>query len=304
MRDRPATINGQPARRLSFGGHDSFPFRYGWIRKGVLAANEDPHAFQREDAVCRLGVGKNMVRSIRTWCLATQMLREQPSGRPAGLEPTEVAKSVFLDAGGDPYLEDPGTLWLLHWLLLTNGERLSLWNLAFMESRENEFTKEDLLEIARGKAAQLGQPIDPKTVARDAEVFVRTYVASRRCAAEESFDCPLAELGLVAQDGDRLFFVVGPKRTLPPWVFGYALLEFLCSRGESECTLSDATYLPGSPGQAFRLDEDAVVALSRELQHQSYRKWLVDVDGPIRRLGVLEHLEPLQLLRRSIGGRL
>jgi hypothetical protein len=280
-----ATLAPPIASKLSFGGHESFPFRLGWIRKGVLASS-DVNAFNADDAVVKLGVGKNMVRSIRTWSLATQMLEEQPfvgTSRVRPLAPSNVAKIVFAE-DGDPFVEDSATLWLLHWLLVTNPDRLSLWRLAFMYSKENEFSKADLVGLAIAQSGD--QKVEETAVLRDADVFARCYVGSRTSSSEEDFNCPLVELGLIAHGGgDRYSFVVGPKRTLPEEVLGFALIQFLRMQETNECSLSDATYLPGSPGQAFKLDEDSLVAHLRALERACPEKWIVDVDGPIRRIG-------------------
>ncbi len=73
----------------SFSGHETFPFRYPWLKKGFDAVQQDAEAFLRDDAITTLGVGKNMVRSIRHWCLAAGVLAE---GRDAGgaLRPTNL----------------------------------------------------------------------------------------------------------------------------------------------------------------------------------------------------------------------
>ena len=102
---------------VSFGRHESFPLRFGWIAKGLDALRGDPAVFAREDATVVLGVGKNMVSSIRHWLQAAALVRPLEGGR--GLEETEVARIAFA-GNGDPYLEDDGTIWLLHWLLATN----------------------------------------------------------------------------------------------------------------------------------------------------------------------------------------
>lgn len=282
--------------KVSFGGHESFPFRLGWIRKGVLAAS-DPTVFNAEDAVVRLGVGKNMVRSIRTWCLATQMLEEKPlskGGRVRQLFPSKVAQIVFKESG-DPFLEDAGSLWLLQWLLVTNPERLSFWRIAFMFSKENEFRKSDLVSLAMFHAGT--HRVESSSAARDADVFVRCYVSAPNSVAEEDFSCPLVELGLISHGGgERFSFNVGPKRSLPDDVFGFALIQFLRTLESSECSLSDATYLPGSPGQAFKLDEDSVAAHMRGLERRSPERWIVNVDGPIRRIGFVSPISEFALL--------
>jgi hypothetical protein len=46
----------------AFSGHETFPFRYPWLKKGFDAVRADAGVFLREDAITTLGVGKNMVR--------------------------------------------------------------------------------------------------------------------------------------------------------------------------------------------------------------------------------------------------
>ena len=52
-----------------FSGHESFPCKSLWLKKGydfVVGGND----FNSPDAVITLGVGKNMVASIRYWLRA------------------------------------------------------------------------------------------------------------------------------------------------------------------------------------------------------------------------------------------
>ena len=46
---------------VSFGRHESFPLRFGWLTKGLTAVQNNPKVFERDDATITLGVGKNMV---------------------------------------------------------------------------------------------------------------------------------------------------------------------------------------------------------------------------------------------------
>ena len=58
----------------SFSGHQTFPFRYTWLKKGVDAVTE-PTIFSSENASVTLGVGKNMVASIKHWCQASGLIK-------------------------------------------------------------------------------------------------------------------------------------------------------------------------------------------------------------------------------------
>src|SRR5437763_3082304 len=163
----------------SFSGHETFPFRYPWLKKGIEAVREDGGVFQRDDAVTTLGVGKNMVRSIRHWCLAAGVLEENPEAG-AALRPSRLGTLLFGDGGLDPYLEDPATLWLLHWQIACNRARATTWFWTFSHFNEPEFTREALVSsLFKWTQALPGKLIAESSVRRDVEVFLRTYVPSR-----------------------------------------------------------------------------------------------------------------------------
>ena len=86
-------INVKPV----FARHETFHPRWSWIKKGFDAVEENPEIFVREDAPVRLGVGKNMVGSIRYWCNAFKVLFED--------SPSEFGSSLLGNNGWDPFLE-------------------------------------------------------------------------------------------------------------------------------------------------------------------------------------------------------
>ena len=167
-----------------FSGHETFPFRYPWLKKGFDAVDADGAAFLRDDAIAVLGVGKNMVRSIRHWCLAAGIIQEvtgDDAKRSGNLEPTAFGRKIFATVDGlDPYLEDPATLWLIHWQIASNQSRSSTWYWSFSHFNEPEFTL-DALSAAVFRWAQTlpGKKVAPISIHRDAECFLLTYVGSR-----------------------------------------------------------------------------------------------------------------------------
>ncbi len=244
----------------SFSGHESFPFRYPWPAKGVRGVAEIPDLFGREDAPVRLGVGKNMVRSIRHWCTTLELIC--PEGRTGRYTPTRLGVALFADGGWDPYLEDIGTLWLLHWQLVREPERASTWYLAFTRWGSVYFTRKQLVEWLLRTCPE-GSRATPRSIERDVQVFVRSYVAqqpSRSLPPEDSFDCPLAELGLIEEmEHGSYRFVRGRQDSLPREIFTYALIEYWRRTAPDQKTLSfEAAFSkPGSPGGTFKLSENA-----------------------------------------------
>ena len=259
---------------LTFGRHETFPFRYGWLQRGVGAAMADPDVFNRDDAGVVLGVGKNMVRSIRFWCTATQLLAEVPNPenpRTRHLIPTTWAKKLFdHKRGWDPFLEDEGTLWLLQWLLLSPPCIATAWRFFFNRFRTGEFTRERVTtDLMQYSVEADGKRLAMTTMRRDVDCLVRMYVprgveGDGRIPFEDTLDCPFGELGLISCDPGRRFFRrhIGAKRSLPPSVLMYALADFARRRQATSLSLSAATYDEDSPGAVFGLDEQAVEALA------------------------------------------
>ena len=96
------------------GGHETFAFRNGWLKKGVDAANLNGTIFTKDDALVDLGVGKNMVRSIRHWGIVSGLLEEcEAKGLTKPLKPPWLAQRLFINEKWDPYLEKDGSLWLI-----------------------------------------------------------------------------------------------------------------------------------------------------------------------------------------------
>ena len=93
----------------SFSGHQTFPFRYTWLKKGVDAVIDDPTIFSSEYASVTLGVGKNMVDSIRHWCRVAGLITTD-GHQHGGFIPTTLGDTIFNDKNDfDLYSDHPAT---------------------------------------------------------------------------------------------------------------------------------------------------------------------------------------------------
>ena len=269
----------QPDYRPLFSGHETFPLRYGWLKKAydaVSAAADDPankSVFLSDDAIARFGVGKNMVGSMRHWATACGIIAEDPStGR---LTTTPIGDLLFGVEGVDPYLEHPSSLWLLHWSICSGDRSRGLkttWFWAFNHYAGTTFKRDDLLEGLLKLADSRGwRRVSRTTVQRDVECFVRTYEskpAGSDGSAEENLESALAELGLIRGLKGTFQLVRGPKRSLASGVFAYALNCFWNRYGTSRTLSFEAVaHEPGSPGRVFLLDEADLAERLGELEN-------------------------------------
>jgi len=264
--------------RPTFGGHEKFSFRQGWLKKGLDSVFRDPVVFNREDAFVTLGVGKNMAASIRYWGLALGLLQESPSeaGRGHELHGTALGQAMLADNGWDPYLEDINSLWVLHWQLANNKERGLIWYLVFSRYFDVEFRKITLMEFVKKQLTQMGIQTTEGMIEREIDVFLRTYIptlSKKGKGNDESLDCPLVDLNLLRSPlGEAVYrFDIGPKPSMSVSVFGYALCSFLAEKAiqRRTATVDECVYTPGSPGQIFKLDENSVMVYLEELETQT-----------------------------------
>ena len=274
-----------------FARHETFHPRYGWFRKAYASAARDPGVFTRRDAPVVIGVGKNMVRSIRFWGLAAKLVVEDPktpNQRSPRIVPTRVGHGLFGQVGWDPFMEDPGTLWLLHWLLMAPPSRLPIWWVAFNDFDVVEFDDADLdvtVETQLEAVSSWKMP-HPKSQQKDVRALLRTYgpaIRSARSSTDDILDCPLRELNLIEVSGatGRYRFTLGPKPTLPSEVVAYAVLDYIARAGTSgnTITLSRLAYEPGAPGRAFRLTETELLQALEPALYQSDALSLVTPTG-------------------------
>jgi hypothetical protein len=252
--------------RKQFSGHESFSLRYPWLKKGYEEICKDSGAFSADDAVVRLGVGKNMVQSIRYWCLATRMLRSESSSHGRVLFPSDLGSRLLGDTGWDPYVEDEGTAWLLHWNLCSVGTWTPTWYWAFNFLPSTALSQPSLVALMSDWVRALGwADVAASTKKRDLECMIHCYCARRigSRAALESISCPLQGLGLVEWDASSglLRWPTGNKPSLPLAVFIYALCEYWWKTQPHRLSLDiqEICLAEGSPGRVFRLDEDSVL---------------------------------------------
>ena len=263
-----------------FARHETFHPRYGWFRKAYAFVGDDPRVFVRPDAPVQMGVGKNMVRAIRFWGTAAKLIRASPdarSARSASMIQTDLGDKLFGEDGWDPYLEEPATLWLLHWLLLASPCWLPVWWVAFNEFHAVEFDDDELERVV---LAQLEFASEWKTphmssIRKDVRALLRTYTPADRSVRggiDDILNCPLRELGLIrcSEATNRYRFTTSRNPTLPAAVIAFAALDYVArtSPGSRTVTLGHLARESGGPGRAFKLREDdlheAIAALAKE----------------------------------------
>ncbi len=289
-----------------FSGHETFPLRFGWLKKAYDAVEEADkqdnyqNPFKDEAAIAKFGVGKNMVTSMQHWSEVTVFMEKN-------LEPIEDDKRVIINTpladavlstdGHDPYLENPATSWIVHWNLVSKPT-CTTWYWSFNHFNYGIFDREQLQSALASVCAERGwsKRASLPTLKRDVECFVRTYSAKPLKAGEgldASIDGPLVELGLLNATGKRdgFRFNFGEKPNLSDECFAYIIFDYWeqhIGAQTNSVSLEALALNPSSPGRCLLLDVDSLTRRLERLEQVTQGKlWLDTSTG-------------MQALRKSI----
>jgi len=220
--------------------------------------------------VILMGVGKNMVRAIRFWSLAANVVEHRPN---EGYFVTEFGEDIFGNDGLDPYLEDIKTLWLLHWNFSTQIEEpLFAWDFLLNKWQEPDISRSSVLRVFQQEPDVVERKLSLTTLSHHFDTFIHTYVPTRGpkgIVKEDNLDSPLVELELIQKIGEQEIDINSGKREpiyafrreekldISPELFVYCLYDFFQRRHPTENTLSfrEISIGHGSPGQIFKIPE-------------------------------------------------
>ncbi len=291
------------SKTVAFGRHETFALRYGWLTKGFDAVSEDPKVFTSDDATVTLGVGKNMVSSIRYWCQAVGIIQ---SDGDRGFEATELGEAIFGEEEGyDPYLEDEGTIWLVHWLLVSNPELATSWYWFFNHFHKREFTSDECSTALKDFVKKhIYSKVAVGTLQQDAKLIMRMYAKSKgngRTPLEEALDSPLSILGLISQSpGGRSYRSYPDERkNLPLGIFGYAVVECMKGLDVEQMPVEDLMYLKSGaavPGAAFRMTENALIFRLERLAQELPELFELRETAGIHQFYIIGDVEAIDLL--------
>jgi len=253
-------------KKFTFSGHESFHCKPLWLKKGFDFKYKGRN-FNDPNAVVELGVGKNMVASIRFWLYAFNILNTTDELTALGLQ-------LFADEGWDPYLEDEGTLWLLHYLLVSTEyaatphvifNRLRKLNPEFSQPQFNKFAKRE------------HQQNSDNTINRDFQVFERTYLHKNSNEVEENTNSLLADLKILEKvpkrgaDTHQYFTIkLSERKNLPIAILLYCIL--VSNPNTKSINFEDLLLHKNSIGNIFALSRDGLYKKLEEIMESKIIK--------------------------------
>ena len=255
---------------MKFRAHETFFIRKGWLSKGMKHVLRKPNVFvdKEENPMDVLGIGSNMVKSLRYWLQAVGLTQEPRTGR-RDQTLTPFGNTIYAH---DRFVEEMGTLHLLHYKLATNKEDATAWYFFFNKFIATEFTREDFINSLQSYILMSGESISvaSRSLSEDFACIINTYVPRyktnpSKVSPENNIDCPLGEIGLIDILAKKTF-----KKSIPsanafdPWI----VLAIISDRanGRNQIGLNELLTAEGNIGRIFNLDSITMIEVLRRVE--------------------------------------
>lgn len=264
--------------KYKFRAHDTFFIRKGWMNKGLKNVSKDPSAFMGTNGnpMDTLGIGSNMVKALRYWMQAVGLTYETQSGKREQFL-TEFGQLVYAN---DPYTEEFGTLWLLHYHLAKNISDATAWYFFFNEFKNSEFDRDDFVIRLQAFLRMEGEEVAVRSLEDDFNCIIGTYLPRiksnpKKVNPESNIDCPLGDLGLIDIS----------NRNKKPWIYKRVIpkvdeihpiiaLAVIIDQadGKKEIKISSIQSDKCNLGKVFNLDVISLTSILYSIELMGYIK--------------------------------
>lgn len=271
---------------MRFRAHETFAIRKGWLHKGMKNVVNSPTVFidKEVNPMEKLGLGTNMVKALRYWLQVAGLTTENQKTRMQTL--TEFGELVWKN---DKYIEEDGTLYLIHYFLSSNKKMGTSWYYFFNHYNATEFTKESYLESIKlflydqekengGKEIKFSE----RALLEDLDCILRTYLPSQiKYSPESNMDSPFLDLQLlkvidakekVFAKNSPLSLVINPLIILAVIINEKEKIEEKEKTKVSDIKIATLESTPNNIGRIFNLNNLTVAMYLDKLQNMGYIK--------------------------------
>ena len=237
--------------KLKLKRHESFSIREGWLAKGIKNVKEYGNVFALQNATDILGIGTNMVKSLKYWMTATKLIEEKNR---------EIMLSDFgsIINEYDPYLEDIFSWWLIHINMITNIDDAYIYNLFFNKCNIKTFTKRELYEKLYALLINEKLTFNENILQDEVNMIIKTYTIDEKIDnPENNFICPLSELNLLKKVDRDTYEKNRPEiRNLPFWVVYYIICLLLDDR--DNISIDELLKEENGPAKLLNMDKNLI----------------------------------------------
>ncbi len=237
--------------KLKLKRHESFSIREGWLAKGIRNVKENSKTFSSAEATDILGIGTNMVKSLKYWMSATCLIKEE--NRETSLSEFGNLIDIY-----DPYLEDIFSWWLIHIKMMLNFDDAYIYNLFFNKCGKKSFSKRDIYEQLATNLNNEKLEYNENILQDEVNMIIKTYAIDEKIDnPENNFISPLSELNLIKKIDRDTYERNKPEYRNLNYLIVFYLIEQLIE-GKDYISIDELIKVDNSPAKLLNLDKNLI----------------------------------------------
>lgn len=235
-------------KKIKMKRHESFSIREGWLVKGIKAIINNPRVFSSQNATETLGIGTNMVKSLKYWLTASNII----DINTRDMQLTEFGRLLNRY---DEYLDDDFSWWMIHIMMSLNTDEFYTLNIFFNRCTMQNFSKDDLFNTISKIFYAKKKIFNEKILADEINMIIKTYCIDEKIDnPENNFACPLSNLGLIKKIGKNLYERTKPSTKKLNYLIVYYLILNLMTENDS-MSIDDLISYDNGPSKILNLDK-------------------------------------------------
>jgi hypothetical protein len=254
---------------MGYGQHQSFYLRDRWLNKAIRHLGEDSRFFYDKQAFEKIGLGKNMVQSLRYWSIATGVVEEIFN---------EERKKTHLitDFGNiiykyDKFIKFQDSAAIIHYQMCKQKEPSTAWYWFFNEYKETIRSKENIIqEFIIWVKENENKPFSNNSLKKDIDCLIKLYTSGQsNIDPEEVIQSPLSKLGILE---DRKGIIYKQNLTIAQIgliALMYVLLDYKKIHKIDTVSVENIVDEPGLWGKVFNMSRASIVTALTELSMKS-----------------------------------
>lgn len=257
---------------LAYGQHQSFYLRDRWLSKGLKHLMEDERFFYNKDSFELIGLGKNMLQSLRFWVVATRTVVEKFNNQQKKVHYITPLGNIIYKF--DRFVQFYETASILHYELTKEKEPATAWYWFFNILRQDSISKDELLQLfIQWVNREENKEISTKSLKRDIECLVKLYTAGQSTFdPEEVIQSPLYKIGLLEEKNGIIYKKTGEIEKIGLTALMYSLLDYKDKKGLETISVDEIVNEEGLWGKVFNMNRASVVnALEMLTNHTVYK---------------------------------
>lgn len=261
---------------MAYARHQSFYIRDKWFSKGLKAVKQNKRFFFDEYAFESVGLGKNMLESLKYWLLAFSVVEERVVEGQRVHVLSDLGEILFEN---DRFLQKNESLSILHYHLVRNRKDLStVFDWYFNKYKETMVSKRDLFNSFITWVNQNEMKVvSQNSLKRDIDCLIQFYTKlPDENDPEDVLFCPFSNLALmkIEHSGERDDII--RKNTPELFTIGipslfYVLLDYNELSEDRLISVEEIVSAENLWGSIFNLSRNKVIeTLNILTTHEEY----------------------------------